>query len=293
MIPRLLIRSSNILACVTLILSFGVATGAQSAHRHFSRDGASFDYPADFLLNDRSDAKAQQLILTRPDISSMILVVAFRDAVLTRIQLRAVTENTTEPYIRDLVARLSTTRTPAQRDSSCATVGEASIGGIQVRGEMNGSPATAEVYAFPKGRRFINLVYIRKNAEDAQSATAWKLVRESLKLDTVESDKPADLEVDVPTGSIYAGGILNGKAISLPQPGFPLAAREAHASGAVIVEVTIDETGKVIAARAVSGHPTLRGASEEVARRAKFSPTTLCGKPVKVNGAIVYNYVLR
>lgn len=291
--PPRLIRSSKLAGSLTLVVIFSLAAAAQADHRHFSQDGASFDYPADFLLNDRSDAKAQQLILTRPDISSMILLVAFRDAILTRTQLFAATEHTTEPYIHDLVAKLSTTKTPAQRDSSCATVGDSSIGGIQVRGEMNGAPATAEVYAFPKGRRFINLVYIRKNAEDAQSAAAWKLVRESLKIDTLESDKVAASEVDLPAGSIYAGGLLNGKAISLPQPGFPLAAREAHASGAVIVEVTIDETGKVIDARALSGHPTLRGVSEEAARRAKFSPTSLCGKSVKVRGSIVYNYVLR
>jgi hypothetical protein len=291
--PRLLIRSSNIAGCLTLILSFVLANGAQSDQPHFSQDGASFDYPAGFVLSDRSDPKAQQLILTRPDVSSLILVVVFRDAILTRGQLFSATETTTEPYIRDVVAKLSTTRAPAQRDSSCAAIGDATIGGVQVRGEMNGAPATAEVYAFPRGRRFVNLIYVRKNSEESQSAAAWKLVRESLKIDMVESGKAADPEVDLPNGSIYAGGVLNGKAIKLPQPGYPLAARDAHASGAVIVVVTIDETGNVIAARAVSGAPLLRAVSEEVARKARFTPTTLCGKPVKVNGSIVYNFVLR
>jgi len=285
--PRLLIRSSNILGGLTLILSLGLATEAQSDRQHFSQDGASFDYPAGFVLSDRSDPKAQQLILTRPDISSMILVVAFRDAILTRAQLFSATETTTEPYIRDVVAKLSTPRTPAQRDSSCAAIGGATIGGVQVRGEMNGAPATAEVYAFPKGRRFVDLIYIRKNGEESESAAAWKLVRESLKIDTVESGKVADPEVDLPNGGLYAGGTLNGKALSLPRPEFS----SSDPIGTVRVVVTIDETGKVIAARAASGHPALRGASEQAARKARFTPWTLCGKPVKVSGSIIYNFV--
>lgn len=92
-------------------------------------------------------------------------------------------------------------------------------------------------------------------------------------------------------GSNLSGGVLNGKALSLPKPSFPAEAREAEASGAVVVEVVVDEKGNVISAKAVSGHETLRAASEAAARQAKFSPTLVEGKPVKVSGHIVYNFV--
>lgn len=88
-----------------------------------------------------------------------------------------------------------------------------------------------------------------------------------------------------------AGGVLNGKAISLPKPKFPPAARAVGASGAVSVQVLIDENGDVVSANAVSGHPLLRAASVEAARGAKFSPTQLSGQPVKVTGVITYNFV--
>jgi TonB family protein len=63
------------------------------------------------------------------------------------------------------------------------------------------------------------------------------------------------------------------------------------ASGAVNVQVTIDEQGNVVSASAVSGHPLLRQAAEEAARNAKFAPTSLQGVPVTVTGVIVYNFV--
>ena len=88
-----------------------------------------------------------------------------------------------------------------------------------------------------------------------------------------------------------SGGVLNGRAITLPSPKYPQIARAAHAAGQVSVEVTIDEQGNVIEATAVSGHPLLQGASVSAAREAKFSPTYMEGRPVKVTGLITYNFV--
>lgn len=87
-------------------------------------------------------------------------------------------------------------------------------------------------------------------------------------------------------------GVVNGSAVSFPKPAYPAAAKALRASGAVSVEVLIDETGNVISANAVSGHPLLRQASVQAARGAKFKPTMLDGEAVKVKGVIVYNFVL-
>lgn len=92
--------------------------------------------------------------------------------------------------------------------------------------------------------------------------------------------------------SPISGGVLNGRAISMPLPPYPAIARAAHASGAVSVEVLIDEDGKVTEARALSGQPLLQRAAENAARNAKFAPTRLSGQPVKVLGVITYNFVI-
>jgi len=88
-----------------------------------------------------------------------------------------------------------------------------------------------------------------------------------------------------------SGGVLNGKATSLPKPPYPPAARAVRASGAVTVQVLIDESGSVVSATAVSGHALLRAAAVQAARGARFSPTQLSGQPVKVSGVITYNFV--
>ena len=88
-----------------------------------------------------------------------------------------------------------------------------------------------------------------------------------------------------------SGGVLNGKAISLPEPVLSPAARAVKAGGTVIVQVMVDEDGKVISANAVSGHPLLKPAAVQAAYAARFTPTKLSGQAVKVAGVITYNFV--
>jgi protein TonB len=104
--------------------------------------------------------------------------------------------------------------------------------------------------------------------------------------------KPTPTPVPKPRAPI-SGGVLNGKAISKPQPAYPAIAKAARASGTVTVQVTVDEQGNVISARAAGGHPLLQQAAVAAARQARFSPTLLSGQPVKVNGVITYNFVLQ
>ena len=87
-----------------------------------------------------------------------------------------------------------------------------------------------------------------------------------------------------------SGGVLNGSAVSLPPPIYPDAARRLRVEGVVAVEVVIDETGKVISARAVDGPISLRTVAVQAALRARFSPTKLSGQPVKVSGSINYKF---
>ena len=93
-----------------------------------------------------------------------------------------------------------------------------------------------------------------------------------------------------PAGPVI-GTVVEGSRISVPQPPYPKYVRKQRISGLVVVRVTIGEDGKVINACAVDGPSALAQVSENAALRALFTPTTLDGIPVKVAGAIHYNFV--
>jgi TonB family protein len=90
-----------------------------------------------------------------------------------------------------------------------------------------------------------------------------------------------------------AGGVLNGRAIEKPQPGYPAGARNERVQGTVVVRVVVDETGKVVEAEPVCGPSALLAASVNAAKHWKFTPTLLSGVPVKVAGTISFNFMLR
>ena len=85
--------------------------------------------------------------------------------------------------------------------------------------------------------------------------------------------------------------ILNGRALTMPQPVYPDEARGRRLQGIVVVKVEIDETGRVInAIDMCQGPPYLSEASVAAAWRARFTPTKLKGRPVKVKGVIQYRF---
>ncbi|HMG76468.1 MAG TPA: TonB family protein [Pyrinomonadaceae bacterium] len=86
------------------------------------------------------------------------------------------------------------------------------------------------------------------------------------------------------------GGILNSKALNLPEPTYPAEARRVHAFGQVQVKVIVDETGKVISAEAVFGPESLKQAAVDAAKRARFAPRVVEGVTVKVVGILTYDF---
>jgi len=88
-----------------------------------------------------------------------------------------------------------------------------------------------------------------------------------------------------------SAGVVNGRAIKMVPPTYPAAARRAGASGTVAVQIVFDESGNVVWAKAVSGHPLLQKVTEDAAWQAKFTPTRLSGQLVKTSGILVYNFV--
>jgi TonB family protein len=89
-----------------------------------------------------------------------------------------------------------------------------------------------------------------------------------------------------------SGGSLQGSAVKRIEPVYPPQAKAAKVSGPVLVELTVDEQGGVIAAKALSGHPLLKDSAVSAAKERKFKPTTLSGVPVKVVGTITFNFIL-
>lgn len=93
------------------------------------------------------------------------------------------------------------------------------------------------------------------------------------------------------TEKIISAGVVNGRAVYLEKPIYPVVAINTKTYGTVKVSVLIDEQGNVIEAKVVSGNPLLIGTTISAAYNSKFEPITLSGNPVKVRGFIHYIFI--
>jgi protein TonB len=113
---------------------------------------------------------------------------------------------------------------------------------------------------------------------------------------TITDPPPAPPATPTPTPAppriVKVSHILNSQAQVLPRPNYPPMAKQIHLQGTVTVQVLIDETGKVVSAKALSGHPLFVVEAQRAAMGARFSPTIIGDQPVKVSGVITYNFVM-
>ena len=105
-------------------------------------------------------------------------------------------------------------------------------------------------------------------------------------------DQPPPLPDPPKPPRVKSMGVITGLATYLPKPVYTEIAKRARAQGSVSVQVLIDESGRVISAKALSGSPFLTVEAQKAAMQARFNPTLLSNQPVKVSGVITYNFVL-
>jgi TonB family protein len=85
-------------------------------------------------------------------------------------------------------------------------------------------------------------------------------------------------------------GVTAGAAVTKVSPVYPPIAKQMKAWGEVQVEITIDENGRVVEAKAISGPPALRGAAEEAARKWVFRPMRGDGQSMKQRDVLTFNF---
>lgn len=89
------------------------------------------------------------------------------------------------------------------------------------------------------------------------------------------------------TGVVVRRGedALRANAVSKPEPTV-----KAAVPGSVTVEVTVDENGRVVEAKAVNGPPSLHKAAVDTARKWTFKPVLFGNQPAKVIGALTIQF---
>lgn len=276
-------RGALLIAAICMLTVTILSANRQTAN--FEKDRLSFDYPQGWKLTDKTSEKSQYLMLTHEGSSALIIVIAQRQLICTPEQMDAARKEITDPYVKETMEKLEANNARVAREETKLMIGEETAEGIRLSTRLGDQPLTDDIFSLMTGHRFVNLIYIRTGKDSVPGDPAWEAVTRSLKVSAptyAADDLPRPIE----------GGVLDGRALTMPKPDYPVIAKYMRAAGTVQVQITVDENGDVVEAKAVSGHPQLRAASEKAARQAKFNPSTLNCRPIKVTGLITYHFKL-
>jgi periplasmic protein TonB len=101
---------------------------------------------------------------------------------------------------------------------------------------------------------------------------------------------PPSAEAQTPVRIRVGGELKPPRLVSSALPVYPAMARDAGIEGDVVIDTTIDKTGKVTATKVVSGPPMLRQAALEALRQWKYEPSKLNGEPVPVQMIVMIKF---
>lgn len=102
--------------------------------------------------------------------------------------------------------------------------------------------------------------------------------------------KPSSTPTNTPPSNVNIG-VMNSRAKELRRPAYPPIAKQMGAAGQVVVQISIDEQGNVIAAKALTGPALLRNPAEAAARQSSFNPVKVGDRAIRATGTVVYNFI--
>jgi Ca-activated chloride channel family protein len=148
----------------------------------------------------------------------------------------------------------------------------------------------SQIQALPvNSRQFGSLMTVTAGRRNDRKRTRNITTNSIANVSKVELSKKDDNELITIDGAESDSPIiLQGiKAVTLPKPEQP---QNVKADSAINVEVTLDASGKVVSAKAISGDKSFYLTTETAAKNAKFELPKVPFEIAKVTGAIVYNF---
>lgn len=274
-----------IAAAFLILLSAGIAFTQTTPDRNtFDKDGLKFDYPSDWTLTDRSSPDTQHLFLSKPGSMVLMVIVSPREALANSAQFWSMRNSIDQKYFAAIEKNLTGDIGKNEPENPCLDFNGRNVAGKRFKGLYQNRASTGEVYPFAVGNRLLALIYLRTDDESSISDKIWKKMLGSLSLAGSNKDAVGlKFKYDV-----VDKGPMNGRAVKLVKPGYPLAAKPA--SGTIRVSIVVDESGDVVSAEAGAGNQYFRAYAADAARKSKFNPTTVCGKGVSVTGTITYDF---
>lgn len=147
----------------------------------FTKDGLSFDYPADWALQEAVNEDAQQLMLAKEN-SDVVISVFVHKGRITQDKLPDAKKAFIDPYIKATENQLVQMGAKPEQSPDTSEIGGLKADGVKISGSLGGETGAAKIYWAVVGQRVVVLTLFGPDKQVTKLAPAWDLVRNSLKV---------------------------------------------------------------------------------------------------------------
>ncbi len=182
---RKLINSVLLLVFCSLV---AIAQTPAADTKQFTKDGLTFSYPSGWILEDVSNADAQQFNMGRADSEAQIRLFVFRTQVSSPERLTEARKVLVDPYVASTFRQFEQMGAKPQRAPATIDIGALKSEGVKISATLDGEPGAAEIHWGVIGQRLVVLTMFGPDKALKKAAPAWDMVRSSI---VVEAPKPA------------------------------------------------------------------------------------------------------
>lgn len=147
----------------------------------FTKDGLSFDYPADWMLQEGVNEDAQQLTLEKVNSDVRISVFVHKGRI-TPEKLPEAKKAFIDPYINGTMNQFVQMGAKPEQSPDTSEIGGLKADGVKISASLGGETGAAKIYWAVVGQRVVVLTLFGPDKQVTKLAPAWDLVRNSLKV---------------------------------------------------------------------------------------------------------------
>lgn len=251
--------------------------------KHFAREGLSFDYPADYHFDDKSGPSGQTLELANEEHAAQIMVISRYEVINSPEQLAKAQREVTESFVETLTREFKSQQAQIERSESRIEVGGAQASGVHLRAVLADGAVNSDVYSLLLGQRLVVLSFIGPDKPLEAAASAWAIVRRSLKVEA-----RTDLTVSAPA-EVVASGTLTGSTYENRYFGLTLTVPAGwHAQDSSVKQQIIERGKELVTSDDPAKRAELKRAADNtlnlltvseypVGGSEPFNPMILCG----------------
>jgi len=164
-----------------ILLAIACVIAFAQTPKTYTKDGLSFDYPADWTLQEGVNADAQQLTLAKANSDVQISVFVHKGRI-TPEKMPDAKKAFIDPYITGTERQFVQMGAKPEQSPEASEIGGVKAEGVKVSASLGGESGAAKIYWALVGQRVVVLTFFGPDKQLTQQAPALDLLRNSLKV---------------------------------------------------------------------------------------------------------------